>query len=131
MPARPINAVEASGDLIEKNLRLFVPAGENALEIDPVAGAFGQFPGAADGEPDKFAGGTVGLRIQFVKRPLAFAPRPDQPAIQEQTKMCRDARLAQPRNLLQLIDRQLVFFQQRHNPQARGIGQGSERFQGG
>ena len=45
--------------------------------------------------------------------------------------MGRDARLAHPRDLLQLVDRQFVLLQQRHDAQARRVGQGAEGFEGG
>ena len=71
--AGPVNAVKTAGDLVEKNLRLFFAAGEDALEIDLVAAVFGEFLRATDGELDKFAGNGIGLRVQPVKRALAFA----------------------------------------------------------
>ena len=46
--ARAIDAVEPPGDLVEINLRLLAAAGEDAFEIDLVAGVFGQFLRAAN-----------------------------------------------------------------------------------
>ena len=65
----------------------------------------------------------VGLRVQFVKRPLAFAPRLHQRAIREQAEMRGDARLAEPRDFLKLVHGQFVPLQQRHDAQPRRVGQ--------
>src|ERR1017187_10883265 len=92
-PARSINAVEAAGDLIEEDLRLLFAARKDALQIDLVAAVFGEFLRAANRELDEFAGDRVGLRIEFVKGALAFAPRFHERAIREQTEVRRDARL--------------------------------------
>src|SRR5665213_3863533 len=71
--ARSVNTVEASGDLVEINLRVFAAAGDDALQIDLVVRMFGQFLRAANRELDEFGGRTAGLRIQFVESPFAFA----------------------------------------------------------
>ena len=126
--ARPVNAVEASGDLIEENLRVFFATGEDAFEIYLVAGMFGEFLRAANRELNKFARDGIGLRIQFVKRAFAFASRFHERAVGEQTKVRGDARLAEPRDFLKFVDRQLVFFQQRDNAQPCLIGQRTQRF---
>src|SRR5665213_610889 len=122
--ARSVNTVEASGDLVEINLRVFAAAGDDALQIDLVVRMFGQFLRAANRELDEFGGRTAGLRIQFVESPFAFAPRLDEAGILQQTEMRRDARLAEPRDFLKLVNRELVTLQQRHDAQARGVGQG-------
>jgi hypothetical protein len=129
--ARPVNAVEAAGDLVEENLRLFLAAGEHALEIDLVAVVFGEFLRAANGELDEFAGDGIGLRVQPVKSALAVAPRFHERAIGEQAEMRGDARLAEAGDFLEFVDRQLVFFQQRDDAQPGWIGQRPQRFQGG
>ena len=54
-PARPIDAVEAPGNLVEIDLRLLAAAGEDAFEIDLVAAVFGQFLRAANGQLNEFA----------------------------------------------------------------------------
>jgi hypothetical protein len=121
--ARPIDAVEPSGDLIEENLRLFAAAGEDALEIDLVAAVFGQFLRAADGELDEFAGVAGGLWIEFLKCPLAFAPRLHERAVREQAEVRGDARLAEARNFLKFVHGQFVPLQQCHDAQPRRVGQ--------
>src|SRR6202021_2709247 len=94
--ARAVNPVEAPGDLVEINLRLFPAAGDDAFQVDLVMGMVRQFVRAANRELDEFASGAAGLRIQFVERPFAVAPRLDQIGIQQQTEGCREARLAEP-----------------------------------
>lgn len=59
--ARSVDAVEASGDLIEINLRLFAAARDDALEIDLVVRMFRQFLRAANRELDEFADRAAGL----------------------------------------------------------------------
>jgi hypothetical protein len=53
--ARPVNAVKASGDLVEINLRLFAAARDDALQINLVVRMFGKFLRAANRELDEFA----------------------------------------------------------------------------
>ena len=74
---------------------------------------------------------AVGLRVQLVKRPLAFAPRLHQRAVREQAEVRGDARLAEPGDFLQFVDGQFVALQQRHDAQPRRVGQGPQGFQGG
>ncbi len=124
--ARPVDAIETSGDLIEINLRLFAAAIHDALEIDLVVRMFGQFLRAANRELDEFGGRAAGLRIQFVESPFAFAPRLHEAGILQQTEMRRDARLAEPRDFLKFVHGKLVVFQQRYDAQACGVGQGSQ-----
>ena len=128
--ARPVNAVKPTGDLVEENLRLFFAPGEHAFQIDLVAGVFGEFLRTADGELDEFTGDGIRLRIQFVKRALAVAPRLHERAVGEQTEMRGDARLAEPRHFLELVDGQFVLLQQRDDAQPRLVGQRPQRFQG-
>ena len=84
----------------------------------------GQLLRAADGELDEFARRAVRLRVQLVKRPLALAPRLHQFRVLQQAEMRGDARLAEPRDFLQLVHGQFIAFQQRHDPQPRRVGQG-------
>src|ERR1700679_2665706 len=101
--ARAVNPVEAPGDLVEINLCLFPAAGDDAFQVDLVMGVVGQFVRAANRELDEFASSAAGLRIQFVERPFAIAPRLDQIGIQQQTEMRRDPRLSAPRDSLKLV----------------------------
>ena len=127
-PARPVNTVETSRDLIEENLRLLAATGENALEIDLVAAMFGEFLRATDGKLDEFARDGVGLGIEFVERPFAFAPRFHERAVCEQAEVRRDARLAEPRDFLKFVDRKFVFLQQCNDAQPRLDGQRPQGF---
>src|SRR5271154_6266905 len=111
--ARTINTVEASGDLIEINLRLFAAAVDHALQIDLVMRMFRQFLRATNGQLDEFACRVVRVLIRFVKCPFAIASRLDEAGILQQTEMRRDARLAEPRDFLKFVDGQLVAFEQR------------------
>jgi len=52
-PARPIDAIKTSRDLVEKNLRLLFAAGEDALQINLVAAMFDEFLRTANGELDE------------------------------------------------------------------------------
>src|SRR5439155_20454158 len=90
--ARAIHTVKSPRDLIEKNLRLLAPAGEDSLKIDLVAAMLRQFLRAANRELDEFARDGVGLRIEPVKRPLPLPPRAHQVAIRQQPEVRRDAR---------------------------------------
>src|ERR1700722_759956 len=101
--ARPINAIKTSGDLVEINLRLFAAARDDAFQIDLVVRMFRQFLRSANRELDEFGGRAAGLRIQFVESPFAFAPRLHEAGILQQTKMRRNARLAEARNFLKLV----------------------------
>ena len=121
--ARSVDTVEAAGDLVEINLRLFAPPVHHTLEVDLVAGVLGQLLRAPDGELDEFAGDGIRLRIEFVKRALAFAPRFHEPAFREQAKVRRNARLAEPRDFLQLVHGQFILLQQRDDAQPRRVGQ--------
>ena len=76
-------------------------------------------------------GDAVGRRAELVEGALALPPGLHQAGILQQAQMGRDARLAHPRDFLQLIDRQFVLLQQRHDAQARRVGQGAEGFEGG
>ena len=76
-------------------------------------------------------GGAVRRRAELVEGALALPPGLHQAGVLQQPQMRRDARLAHPRDLLQLVDRQFVLLQQRHDAQARGVGQGAEGFEGG
>ena len=60
--AWPINPVEASGDLVEINLRLLAAAGDDAFQIDLVVRLFRQFLRAADRELDEFAPARASTR---------------------------------------------------------------------
>ena len=42
-PSRAIDAIEAAGDLVEVELRLFAATSEDAFEVNLVAGVFGEF----------------------------------------------------------------------------------------
>src|SRR5271167_2324893 len=124
--ARPVDAVETSGDLVEINLRLFTAAGDDAFQINLVVRVFGQFLRAANRELDEFGGRAAGLRIQFVKSSFSFAPRLHEAGILQQTEMRGNARLSEPRNFLKLVDREFIALQQRDDAQTRGVGQSSQ-----
>src|ERR1039457_2493461 len=121
--ARSINAVKSSGDLIEKTLRLFGAGGENALQINLVAGMFREFLRAADGKLDEFTRRALGILVQLVKRPFAVAPRLDERAVGEQAEMRGNARLAEPGDFLKFVHGQFVPLQQGDNAQAGRVGQ--------
>ena len=76
-------------------------------------------------------GDAVRRRAELVEGAFAVPPGLHQPGILQQPEMRGDARLAHPRDLLQLVDRQFVLLQQRHDAQARGVGQGAEGLEGG
>src|SRR5208282_6437585 len=95
--SRTINAVESSGNLVEKDLCLLAAAVQHALEIDLVAVVFRQFLRAADGELDEIGGCTGALRVQLVERPFAVAPRLHKFRILQQAEMRGNARLTKPR----------------------------------
>ena len=73
-PARAIHAIETSGNLVEIDLRLFVPPGEYAFEVELIGGVFGRLFGAPHGQFSEFACNLLGLRVEFVIRPFAFPP---------------------------------------------------------
>ena len=126
-----IDAVETAGDLIEIDLRLFIPAREDPFQVQLVGGMFVRFPRTAHRQLDEFPRDIIGLLVEPVIGPLAVAPRLQQPCVLQQTQVRRDARLTHARDFLQLVDRKFVLLQQRHNAQARRVGQGSQGFQSG
>jgi len=128
---RAIDPVEPPRHLVEINLRLRAPAGQDALQIDLVVRVPRQFPGAADRQLAELAGHGAGGRAQPVKGALAFPPGLHKAGILQQPQVGGNARLAHPGDFLQFVDGELVPLQQRDDPQAGGVGQGPEAFQGG
>ena len=92
---------------------------------------FREFVRAANGELNKFVRDFIRMDIELVEGALAVAARGDEFAVREQTKMRGDARLAEARDFLQLVDGKFIAFQQRDDAEARRVGQRAERFQGG
>ena len=129
--ARAVHTVETTGNLVEIHLRLFVPAREDPFEVELIGGVFVRFLRPAHGQPDEIARDIVGIVVELVKRAFAFSPRLQQAGVLQQTEVRRNARLPHPRDLLQFVHRKVVLLQQCHDPQARRVGQGAERFQSG
>jgi len=75
------------------------------------------------GKLDEFARDGIRLRIEFVKRALALAPRFHERAVGEQAEVRGDARLAETRDFLQFVDRELVLLEQGDDAQPRRVGQ--------
>ena len=130
-PPRAIHAVETARDLIEIHLRLLVSAGEDAFEIELIGRMFVGLLRAAHGQINEVARHSIGILIEPVKRSFAFAARPQQPGVLQQTQMGGDARLPHARDFLQFVYRQFVLLQQGHDAQAGGIGQGPEGLERG
>ena len=129
--ARSIAAVEAAGHLVEVDLRLLVPTGEDALEIQLIRLVLRQLLRAAQGELGELAHMGVGMNAQPIEGSLAFAPRLHEAGLGQQAKVRGDARLAEAADLLEFVDGKLVLLQQRDDAEARGIGEGAEGFEGG
>src|SRR6185312_3302948 len=113
------------------DLRLLAATAEDAFEIDLIRAVFRHFLGAACRELDELARDVVGALVLLVEGPLSFAPRLQQAGFLQQPEVRRYPRLAQAGDLLQFVDGKLLAVEQRNNAQARRIGEGAKRFQGG
>ena len=118
------------GVITAVRLRLLPAPIQDALEIDLIATVLRQLFCPADGKLDELIGKGIAAR-QLVKGALAFPPRLHQARIQQQPKVRGNARLSHTRNLLQLIDRQLVLLQQGHDAQPRRVRKSPKAFEGG
>ena len=67
--------------------------------------------------------------VELIKGPFAFAPGFEHAGVLQQAQVGRDPGLAHARDLLQLVDGQLVRLQQRHDAQARGVGESAKDFE--
>lgn len=129
--AGTIDSIEASGDLIEQDLGLVGAKGQDTLEVDAIGVLLGELRGGTNGEVQTCADVVVRRLGPTVERALSFAPRFEKAGLQELTEVGGDAGLAHARDFLEFLDAEFVVLEESDDAETCGIGEGTQRFEGG
>lgn len=125
----PIAAVEATGNLVEKEARLVFALGEDAAEVGLVGLVFREFAGPAQPEFDLALEAGVTMPVQAVEGAFAFATGLDQAGIEEEGEVGGDAGLDKGGDLLEFVDGEFSLVESPEEAEAGRIGEGAKPLQ--
>ena len=128
---RPIAAVESAHHLIKIDLSLLLTASQHPTQVELIPLVLRQLLGPLHRQPSELPHLDIRLWIQPIESPLPLPAGKDQACLSQQAQMGRNARLPQTGDLLNLVDRQFLRFQQSHNPQTGRVSQGTQGSKGG
>jgi hypothetical protein len=128
--AGAINAIEAAGDLIEIDLGLVFPQGQDAPKVDTVGRLFGEFAGATNREVEGVTNGLGGIAGPAVERALAVTTGFEEAGVMEQAEVGGDPGLPHAGDFLEFVDAEFGLFEEGDEAQSGGVGEGADGFEG-